>query len=262
MPAPAGWGGLGEGTLPRCPETPAASVQGSRGGWRRSAAGGDEASPSPGVPPPLVAEDTMLVAPLGRGRVPQRDTGRSLPAPPSSSPAPRAAASLPVLEMLLHHSATCPWPCPPQKTDLLEGPWGQPQLGHGARVLGATGCLSPSLWLEALGEVVPMAPRPPWLRRSTGHILVPVTAGGGDGARPDAVSVLPAQPRCHEQDPGGCPRCPGCPFVGPRAHLLLSRPAARAMPAAKRCHFLPLGFCRGGGDRGLLLNRVCIFGAF
>lgn len=111
-----------------------------------------------GGPPPAVPWDTVLVAPLGCGRGSQRDTGRSLPAPPSSSPAPQAAASLLVLEPLLHRGATRPWPCPPHKMDLQEGAWGQPHRRHGARVLGATGCLSPLLWPEALRGAVPMPP--------------------------------------------------------------------------------------------------------
>lgn len=111
----------------------------------------------------------------------------------------------------------------------------------------------------------PHAPSPPWLRRSTGHVRVPITAGAGDRAHPGAVSVLPAQPRCRQQDPAGCPRCLGCLSLcgGPRVPSLLSWPAAGAVLATKRCHFLPLGFCRGvGWGGGLLLNDVCIFGAF
>lgn len=57
----------------------------------------------------------------------------------------------------------------------------QKGCGAGARLLGAISCLSPSLQLEAFGEVVPMVPSPPWLHSKHGKCPCP---GGGEGAAP------------------------------------------------------------------------------
>lgn len=119
--------------------------------------------------------------------------------------------------------------------------------GAGARLLGAISCLSPSLQLEAFGEVVPVVPSPPWLQLKRGEHPCP---GGGEGA------VLP-----------------------PSRAAVSSTQSPQAVPlwVPQPCSLLPVGprqlqsaatFYRwdfagaGGRGGGLFLNRVCIFGAF
>lgn len=112
-----------------------------------------------------------------------------------------------------------------------------------------------------------------WSTAARGHqLLVPVTAAGGiwggcpRGPQPSLAAVkawgtslsrwwgrsrAASQPCCCEQHA----EPPGCPSVGPPALLAAPRGAA---PAAKCCHFLPLGFCRGGREGGGAFLEPCL----
>jgi len=136
------------------------------------------------------------------------------------------------------------------------GHWGRAQMGE----TGASCCCGGELLVPVpvaggAWELRPHGPQtllPGDSHGSPGLILA--TAGGGDEACP-ATGPVPPSP------------VPERPCVlGTWARVPTRVPpaptAARGAPAANRCHFLQLGFYRVGGGGGLLLNRVCIFGAF
>lgn len=112
------------------------------------------------------------------------------------------------------------------------------------------------------------------------ELLIPVTvAGGASGACPHGprlhlpgsstssprlvVDMKPALLPGLSSCPSGAGKAPCAGDMGtcPAGPSGFSPTAAGDTTTAKRCHFLQLGFYRVGGGE-LLLNCVCIFGAF
>lgn len=123
--------------------------------------------------------------------------------------------------------------------------------------------LSPSLWLEALGESVPMVPSSPCLGICLGAAIralgtsLPWLVVGMKAALPLGLSSCPgAREAPHAGD------VDACPCVGPSGPAGCSRlMAARDAKAAKRCHFLQLGFYRVGGG-GAFIEPCLHFWSF
>jgi len=222
----------------------------SRGGQGQGAAG------SPGISVAPVLEKRWCIdsaaaspAPGSATLRPARGRGSSwLPGLGAFSPARRSPVPSAPLPCCGCPGAGRTWPAWGTGAELK---W--ERLGPAAAAVES--CLSLSLWLEVLGSCVPTAPRPSCLGTAM---------GAQDSSSPRlVVGTKPALPQGLSHPPQ-CQRGPACWGRGrgsPRGSLQPPRqPGVRPLRIAAT--FYSWGFTGRGGGGGLLLNRVCIFGAF